>query len=174
MTAGYVSNESSVYVTPEMTNVSSWLTTSLSNSSTTVDSSGLADYAWSPNIALVGFFFGMIVVTAFANLFVLLSFAYEKKLRTTFSILIGNLALTDFIIAVIPMSFDTLILLFGEWQLGKVMCDIWLVVDFCSVIASIYTLIAISIDRLWAITWSIHYRHNNTKKKALISVAIIW
>lgn len=118
--------------------------------------------------------FVLVVVSVMANLFVLLSFAYEKKLRTTFSILIANLALTDLIVAVIPMNFYTIDIIFGYWPLGKILCGLWVVVDYNTVFASTYTLAAISIDRLWSIKWSINYRQNNTKRKAGIIVVIVW
>ena len=165
------SNATGFYSTPRTINSSSWMTTSASNSPTSERQAGNTS---SPNIVLGVFLLVVVFVTALANLFVLLLFAYEKKLRTTFSILIGNLALTDFIVAVIPMHFDTLRILFGYWRLGKVLCSIWGAVDYVSVMASNFFLIAISIDRLWAIKWSLHYRHNNTKKKAVTIVGAVW
>lgn len=118
--------------------------------------------------------FVVVLVSALANLFVLLSYAYEKKLRTTFSILIANLALTDLIVAILPMNFYTINIMFGYWPLGKILCGLWVVVDYNTVFASTYTLAAISIDRLWSIKWSIHYRQHNKKRKAAIIVAIVW
>jgi len=126
------------------------------------------------NVVLGSFLFIVVITSATANLFVLLSFAYEKKLRTTFSILIANLALTDLIVAVLPMNFYTINIIFGYWPLGKILCGLWVVVDYNTVFASTYTLAAISIDRLWSIKWSINYRQNNTKRKAAIIVAVVW
>jgi 7 transmembrane receptor (rhodopsin family) len=125
-------------------------------------------------IALCVFQFSIVVVCATANMFVLISFVYEKKLRTTFSILIANLAATDFIVAVIPMNFYTINTTLGYWPLGKVLCGLWVVVDYNTVFASTYTLMAISIDRLWSVKWGILYRRHNTKRKAITAVAIIW
>jgi 7 transmembrane receptor (rhodopsin family) len=118
--------------------------------------------------------FLVVFISAAANMFVLLSYAYEKKLRTTFSILIANLAVTDFIVAVIPMNFYTINIMYGYWPLGKVLCGLWVVVDYNTVFASTYSLAAISVDRLWSIKWSIHYRQHNTKRKAAVTVAIVW
>jgi hypothetical protein len=126
------------------------------------------------SILLGAALFVVVVVSAAANIFVLLSYAYEKKLRTTFSILIANLALTDFIVAIIPMNFYTVNITFGYWPLGKILCGLWVVVDYNTVFASTYSLAAISIDRLWSIKWSIHYRQHNTKRKAAVIVAMVW
>jgi len=125
-------------------------------------------------IVLCTFLFAGVTVSAIANLFVLLSYKFEKKLRTTFAILVGNLAVTDFIVSCIPMLFFTINILYSYWPLGRVLCGIWVVVDYNSVFASSYMLAAISIDRLWSLKWSIHYRNHNTKKKAAIIVIIVW
>jgi presenilin-like A22 family membrane protease len=125
-------------------------------------------------IALCVFQFSIVLVCALANILVLISFANEKKLRTTFSILIANLALTDFIVAIIPMNFYTINTTLGYWPLGKVLCGLWVVVDYNTVFASTYTLMAISIDRLWSVKWGILYRQHNTKRKAVTVVALIW
>jgi len=125
-------------------------------------------------IVLCTFLFAIVIISAVANLFVLLSYMVEKKLRTTFAILVGNLAVTDFIVSCFPMFFFTVNILFSYWPLGRVLCGIWVVVDYNSVFASSYMLAAISIDRLWSIKWSIHYRNHNTKKKAAVIVVVVW
>jgi len=125
-------------------------------------------------IVLCTFLFAIVIISAVANLFVLLSYMVEKKLRTTFAILVGNLAVTDFIVSCFPMFFFTINILFSYWPLGRVLCGIWVVVDYNSVFASSYMLAAISIDRLWSIKWSIHYRNHNTKKKAAVIVVVVW
>lgn len=125
-------------------------------------------------IVLCTFLFAIVIISAVANLFVLLSYMVEKKLRTTFAILVGNLAVTDFIVSCFPMFFFTVNILFSYWPLGRVLCGIWVVVDYNSVFASSYMLAAISIDRLWSIKWSIHYRNHNTKKKAAAIVVVVW
>jgi len=125
-------------------------------------------------IVLCTFLFAGVAISTVANLFVLLSYKFEKKLRTTFAILVGNLAVTDLIVSCFPMFFFTINILYGYWPLGRVLCGIWVVVDYNSVFASSYMLAAISLDRLWSLKWSIHYRNHNTKKKAAVIVIIVW
>jgi len=108
------------------------------------------------------------------RIFVLLAYKFEKKLRTTFSILIGNLAVTDLIVSGFPMFFSTISILYGYWPLGRVLCGIWVIVDYNCVLASSFALAAISIDRLWAIKWGVHYRNHNNRKKAVIIVVVVW
>ena len=125
-------------------------------------------------IVLSTFLFAVVAVSTVANLFVLLSYKFEKKLRTTFAIMVGNLAVTDFLVSCFPMFFFTINILFNYWPLGRVLCAIWVVVDYNCVFASSWLLAAISIDRLWSVKWSIHYRNHNTKKKAVIIVISVW
>jgi len=125
-------------------------------------------------IVLCTFLFAVVTISTLANLFVLLAYKFEKKLRTKFAILVGNLAVTDFIVSCFPMFCFTINILYGYWPLGRILCGIWVVVDYNCVFASSYMLAAISIDRLWSIKWSIHYRNHNTKKKAGIIVVVVW
>ena len=125
-------------------------------------------------IVLCTFLFAVVIVSTVANLFVLLSYKFEKKLRTTFAILVGNLAVTDLIVSSFPMFFFTINILFNYWPLGKVFCAIWVVFDYNCVFASSWMLAAISVDRLWSIKWSIHYRNYHTKKTAAIIVIAVW
>jgi len=142
---------------------------------TTATSSNLGRKTITPGIiVLCTFLFAVTIVSAVANLFVLLSYKFEKKLRTTFAILVGNLAVTDFIVSSFPMFFFTITILYNYWPLGRVLCGIWVVVDYNMVFASSYMLAAISMDRVWSIKWSIHYRNHNTKKKAAIIVTVVW
>ena len=154
-------------------NVSDGLTTDAFTSPTSTNTS-LVKSITPGIIVLSTFLFAGVIVSAVANLFVLLSYKFEKKLRTTFAILVGNLAVTDLLVSCIPMLFFTINILYGYWPFGRVLCGIWVVVDYNSVFASSYMLAAISIDRLWSIKWSIHYRNHNTKKKAAIIVIIVW
>jgi len=141
----------------------------------TATSSNIGETNITPGlIVLCTFLFAVVAVSAVANLFVLLSYKFEKKLRTTFAILIGNLAVTDLLLSYFPMFFFTINILYNYWPFGRVLCGIWVVVDYNCVCASSYMLAAISLDRLWSTKWSIHYRSHNTKKKALIIVISVW
>jgi len=113
-------------------------------------------------------------VSAVANFLVLLSYKYEKKLRSNFAALIVNQAVADFMVSVIPMPLLTITILFGYWPFGRVMCGIWCLIDYSSTLASVYALVAICIDRLWATKWCHHYRKYNTRKKVVIMCLAVW
>ena len=128
-----------------------------------------------PGLVVLGtFLFAFVAVGTVANVLVLLAYKFEKKLRKTFAILVGHLAATDLVVSACPMVFYTISIVYGYWPLGRALCCIWVVVDYNCVLASTYTLAAISVDRLWAIKWGVHYRNHNTKKKAAITIFAIW
>lgn len=114
------------------------------------------------------------VVTIFGNLLVLVAFVVERKLFQPFNMFIFNLAVTDFLVAVTAMTFYTIDTLLGYWPFGYVMCGLWIYFDFAMTFASVFTLVAISIDRFWCVTWAVHYRMYNNKTKTVIILALIW
>ena len=64
--------------------------------------------------------FVIVIVTILGNIVVIAAFVIEKKLRTTFTFYILNLAITDILVAVTAMSFYTFDILLGWWPFGQV------------------------------------------------------
>ncbi|XP_064594836.1 muscarinic acetylcholine receptor M4-like [Liolophura sinensis] len=119
-------------------------------------------------------FYIIVIVTIVGNVLVLMAIKAEKRLQTLFSYYIINLAVTDIAVAVTAMSFYTLDVTLGYWPFGEIMCAIWIFCDYGMTFASVFTLIAISLDRFWSVTWSLHYRTHHTRKKCLIIIGAIW
>ena len=99
------------------------------------------------NIIIVSILAAIVLFTVTSNMTVLIAFYLEKKLHNSFTYLVANLAVTDFLVGAIPMSFYSLNFVLGYWPLGKIICGLWIYFDFCMVLASILTLLAISVDR---------------------------
>lgn len=113
------------------------------------------------------------VVTFGGNAVVLLSFALEKKMRTKFNMFIFNLALTDIIVS-LTTSFYAMDLLFGCWPFSELLCGVWIFFDWGMTFLSIFTLMAVSLDRYWAACYSVHYRANNTRCKNVVILSLTW
>ena len=64
--------------------------------------------------------FIIIIITIIGNVVVVAAFVIEKKLRTTFTFYILNLAITDVCVAVTAMTFYTFDILLGWWPFGEV------------------------------------------------------
>ncbi|WAR04942.1 ADA2C-like protein [Mya arenaria] len=116
----------------------------------------------------------MDLLTIFGNLLVLLSFAIERRLLQPFNLYILNLAVTDFFVAITAMTFYTLDTLLGYWPFGRIMCGVWIYFDFAMTFASVFTLVAISVDRFWCVTWPIHYKKYNNQSFYRLFVVAIW
>ncbi len=64
-----------------------------------------------------------------------------------FNLYVVNLAVTDVSVAVTAMSFYTFDVLLGYWPFGEFMCGVWIFFDYGMTFASVFTLLAISLDR---------------------------
>lgn len=61
-----------------------------------------------------------------------------------------QLMLADVAVALTAMSFYTFDVLLGYWPFGEVLCGIWIFFDYGMTFASVFTLVAISVDRYWS------------------------
>lgn len=133
------------------------------------------DKSLTPGRIIIGTFLVLITsFTVFGNILVLVAVKREKQLQTKFNTYIVNLAVTDLTVALSAMSFYTADNILGYWPFGKFLCGVWIFNDYGMTFASVFTIIVISIDRFWAVTWPNHYKNHHTKKKCAVSIAIIW
>nr|KAG5693246.1 hypothetical protein BaRGS_000828 [Batillaria attramentaria]KAG5695637.1 hypothetical protein BaRGS_029127 [Batillaria attramentaria] len=118
--------------------------------------------------------FFIILVTVVGNTLVLVAVAREKRLHTVFNILIVNLAITDVSVGLVAMTFFAAFNILQEWPFGEFLCGLWIFFDFGMTFASIFTLLAISLDRYWSVLWSNHYRIHHNRRMAIIATVTIW
>ncbi|XP_062588738.1 alpha-2A adrenergic receptor-like [Saccostrea cucullata] len=116
----------------------------------------------------------IVLVTIVGNFLVMLSFALDSRLRQPFNYFIVNLAVTDFLVALFAMSFYTIDTLLGYWPFGTIICGFWIYVDYAMTFASVFTIVAISLDRFWSVTWAMQYKQINGKRKNIIILTIVW
>ena len=114
------------------------------------------------------------VVTIFGNLLVILSFVFERRLLQPFNLYILNLAVTDFFVGMTAMTFYSLDTLLGYWPFGRAMCGVWIYFDFAMTFSSVFTLVAISVDRFWCVTWAIHYKTHTNRFRTSMILVFIW
>ena len=62
----------------------------------------------------------VVIVTSFGNLIVLVAFIVDSKLWQPFNLYIMNLAVTDFLVGVSAMTFNSIDILMGYWPFGQV------------------------------------------------------
>lgn len=147
----------------------------MADMNTTVVNPGPDIYAlqWT-DIFLGVFLFTIVLTTIVGNAFVLVAIFREKRLQTSFNYYIVNLAITDILVAVTAMAFFTIDNILKYWPFGEFMCGVWIFFDYGMTFVSVFTLLVISVDRFWSVTWSMHYKIHHTKKKVLIFILCIW
>ncbi|ELT93666.1 hypothetical protein CAPTEDRAFT_122114 [Capitella teleta] len=116
------------------------------------------------------------IIAIIGNCLVIIAFIsdHRKLLRVNFNIYILNLAITDVSVASTSLPFFAMELYNGSWVYDKFTCAFWILVDWGMTFASIFFLVAISIDRYWAACWPNNYRKLNTSnRKTCIIVGIV-
>lgn len=114
------------------------------------------------------------LVTFVGNILVCLSVIRVRKLRHPANYLLISLAISDLCVACFVMPFGLYHAINVKWQLGRLLCNIYVVSDVTSCTASILNLCVISIDRYRAITKPLTYCIKRTTRLMLILIAIVW
>ena len=132
-------------------------------------------YSSMPAMVIVGtLLIGLAVATAFGNFLVGLALFKYRNLRTVSNYLIGNLACSDFLLAMTILPLSAVQECLGHWVFGELMCYFWLCTDVLYCTASIWNLCIIAFDRFTATLYPMWYREKRSPKQAAIYIAIVW
>ena len=144
------------------------------NGTTLFKSAVSLNYDLPTMIAVAAILFVVTIATAFGNFLVGLALFKFKNLRTVSNHLIGNLALSDFLLSCTILPFSTVQECLGYWVFGKIMCNFWLCIDVLYCTASIWNLCIIGLDRYTATVYPLWYREKRSNSQAAIYIAIVW
>lgn len=89
----------------------------------------------------------VMVICGVGNLLLCCVVLRFRRMRTTTNILIGNLALSDFFVAILCVPFNFYYYMTDSWPFGKPMCVIVGYLKMTSFYVSVNSLLAIAVDR---------------------------
>ncbi|XP_037047992.1 5-hydroxytryptamine receptor-like isoform X2 [Bradysia coprophila] len=115
----------------------------------------------------------IILATVIGNVFVIAAILLERNLQSVANYLILSLAVADLLVACLVMPLSAVYEVSQEWKLGPELCDMWTSSDVLCCTSSILHLVAIAIDRYWAVT-NIDYVHHRTAGRIGIMILVVW
>ena len=123
---------------------------------------------------LTCFILGAIILAAIVgNAFVIAAIVLERNLHSVANYLIASLAVADLLVAVLVMPLAAVNEISSRWFFGSAACDAFVSFDVLCCTESILHLVAISVDRYWAVT-RVDYIHNRPVSRIVAMIALSW
>ncbi|KAK7135138.1 hypothetical protein R3I93_018290 [Phoxinus phoxinus] len=106
------------------------------------------------------------------NLLVCFIVLKNRQMRTVTNIFILNLAISDLLVGILCLPITLVDNLITGWPFDVVICKMSGLVQGASVSASVFTLVAIAVERFRCIVYP--FQRKLTQRQAIISIAFIW
>ncbi|XP_031829539.1 tachykinin-like peptides receptor 99D isoform X2 [Nomia melanderi] len=117
-------------------------------------------------------FAGIIIVATSGNLIVIWIVLAHKRMRTVTNYFLVNLSIADAMASTLNVTVNYIYMLNSHWPFGTLYCKICQFIAVLTICASVFTLMAISIDRYMAIVNPLKPRMG--KRATLCVATIIW
>ncbi|KAL9894569.1 tachykinin-like receptor at 99D isoform 2-T2 [Glossina fuscipes fuscipes] len=118
-------------------------------------------------------FASMVFIATSGNLIVVWIVLTTKRMRTVTNYFIVNLSVADAMVSCLNVTFNYIYMLNNDWPFGELYCKISQFIAILTISASVFTLMAISIDRYVAIMKPFK-RRRMSKRCNLAIAAVIW
>lgn len=131
----------------------------------------------SENVALASIPLAFLIVfTIFGNILVCAAFYLCRDLRNVTNYFVVSLAVADLLVGFVcmPFWFTYLIKQWPDRERDYEFYTLWICLDIVSGTSSIMNLVAISVDRFFAITSPFNYHLKLTKTRARFCIVLLW
>jgi len=102
------------------------------------------------------------ILTIFGNGIVLASWLIHRPIRTPFNLLLISLAVCEFLGGAIVITFNSLHLLFNQWLLGFLGCQIFAIMGCTLLFVGSNHLVLIAVDRYMIIQYDTVYLNHRS------------
>jgi tachykinin receptor 3 len=89
----------------------------------------------------------MVVIAAGGNSIVIWIVLGHRRMRTVTNYFLVNLAVADTLITVLNTMFNFVYMFYSDWPFGRLYCKFTQFIAPCTIAASVFTFMAIAIDR---------------------------
>lgn len=119
---------------------------------------------------------GCLVAATFAwNALVLATIAHVRTFHRAPYNLVVSMAVSDVLVATLVMPLSLAHELAGRrWRLGARLCQLWIACDVLCCTASIWSVMAIALDRYWSITRHLTYTRGTRRRVSNLMIALTW
>ena len=103
--------------------------------------------AWYLQLVYIIIFVLTVVISAGGNIIVIWVVLAHRRMRTVTNYFLVNLAVADALISILNTLFNFVYMLYSHWPFGKHYCKFSQFIAPCTISASVFTFMAIAIDR---------------------------
>uniref|UniRef100_A0A8D2IQN6 5-hydroxytryptamine receptor 5A n=1 Tax=Varanus komodoensis TaxID=61221 RepID=A0A8D2IQN6_VARKO len=125
---------------------------------------------------LISTLLAMLAMATFLwNLLVLATILRVRTFHRVPHNLVASMAISDVLVAALVMPLSLVHELSGRhWQLGRLLCQVWISCDVLCCTASIWNVTAIALDRYWSITRHLEYTLRTRRRISNVMIALTW
>ncbi|ESO88994.1 hypothetical protein LOTGIDRAFT_182876, partial [Lottia gigantea] len=123
---------------------------------------------YNSKVILITMYTFITVAAIIGNSIAIVIFTRGKRSRTELRAFLTNLAVADLIMGIFCIPFTLSYQIIGEWVFTAPMCPVVIFLQYVSVTASVFTNMAIGIDRFYAVAFPLRKRLTSSKSKFVI------
>ncbi|XP_055347685.1 melanopsin-A-like [Paramacrobiotus metropolitanus] len=95
-------------------------------------------------------------------------------LRTPFNVYLINLLVTNILQITLQVPLEISSALFSRWWMGWTACTVYLFANNVLIGVIMASHVLISVNRVWALTYHLHYKHHHTLRTAIQLCIFVW